>query len=254
MRDHLTIPARFNGPDGSGNGGYVAGRLAALLSRGGAAAGPVQVTLRRPPPLGTELALATDDATLELRDGAHVVAEAVGVPLGASPPAAVDPAEARSAARGFPGRHDHPFPRCFSCGPLRPEHDGLGIGAGPVGDGRFAAPWVPDRSVSAADGSVLPEICWAALDCSGGWAAGVSRRPMVLGRITAELSRLPAVGEPCVVVALHRGVDGRKHTAATALYGADGDLLGRAEQVWLTVDVADFSAADFRAAESPTGP
>ena len=45
----LVVPARFNGPARSGNGGYVAGSLAARVPD--AADRPVEVTLRRPPPL-----------------------------------------------------------------------------------------------------------------------------------------------------------------------------------------------------------
>jgi hypothetical protein len=47
--DYLVIPSRFCGPPGSGNGGYVCGRIAAYLD------GPVTVTLRRPPPLATPM-------------------------------------------------------------------------------------------------------------------------------------------------------------------------------------------------------
>ena len=45
-----TIDPRFNGPPGSGNGGYTCGLVAGLLG------GPAEVTLRLPPPLGTPLA------------------------------------------------------------------------------------------------------------------------------------------------------------------------------------------------------
>lgn len=51
--DALVIDARFNGPVGSGNGGYTAGLVASRL-----AAPPghtAQVTLRVPPPLDTPL-------------------------------------------------------------------------------------------------------------------------------------------------------------------------------------------------------
>ena len=47
MSDSVTIPARFNGPLDSGNGGYSAGALAALLD------GAAEVSLRRPVPLDT---------------------------------------------------------------------------------------------------------------------------------------------------------------------------------------------------------
>ena len=42
MTDSLVIPSRFGGPAGSGNGGYVCGRVAAYVN------GPATVTLRRP--------------------------------------------------------------------------------------------------------------------------------------------------------------------------------------------------------------
>src|SRR5450755_4067922 len=51
MTDSLVIPSRFCGPPGSGNGGYVCGRIAAYVD------GPVTVTLRRPPPLATPMAV-----------------------------------------------------------------------------------------------------------------------------------------------------------------------------------------------------
>jgi hypothetical protein len=51
----LTIPSRFNGPAGIGNGGYVCGRIAAYVD------GPATVTLRRPPPLDTPMEVERDD-------------------------------------------------------------------------------------------------------------------------------------------------------------------------------------------------
>ena len=50
----LTIPPRFNGPAGVGNGGYVCGRIAAYID------GPATVTLRRPPPLDTPMQVERD--------------------------------------------------------------------------------------------------------------------------------------------------------------------------------------------------
>ena len=51
MTNALTIPSRFCGPPGIGNGGYVCGRIAAYVD------GPATVTLRRPPPLDTPMAV-----------------------------------------------------------------------------------------------------------------------------------------------------------------------------------------------------
>ena len=67
----MTIGARFNGPDGSANGGYTCGRIAALLGRS------AEVTLRSPPPLERALAVERDGDRLELLDGETLVAEAV---------------------------------------------------------------------------------------------------------------------------------------------------------------------------------
>src|SRR4051794_17563428 len=71
----LTIAPRFRGPSGSGNGGYVCGRLARHLD------GPVTLTLPRPPPLATALAVERGggpggEASLRVLDGRTLVAEA----------------------------------------------------------------------------------------------------------------------------------------------------------------------------------
>ena len=55
----LVIPARFNGPARSGNGGFVSGSLAEVVPD--ALHRAVEVTLRRPPPLDTDLAVTTED-------------------------------------------------------------------------------------------------------------------------------------------------------------------------------------------------
>jgi hypothetical protein len=51
--------------------------------------------------------------------------------------------------------------------------------------------------------------------------------------MAADVRELPRVGERCVVVARPDGEEGRKLFAATALYGEDGRLLGRARQTWI---------------------
>ena len=49
MTTEIVIPARFNGPARSGNGGFVSGSLAERVPD--ARQHAVEVTLRRPPPL-----------------------------------------------------------------------------------------------------------------------------------------------------------------------------------------------------------
>jgi UDP-2,3-diacylglucosamine pyrophosphatase LpxH len=67
----LSIDRRFCGPPGSGNGGYTAGRLAALIGD------PAEITLRRPPPLETEMRVERAGSRLLLVHGDDLIAEAV---------------------------------------------------------------------------------------------------------------------------------------------------------------------------------
>jgi hypothetical protein len=99
-----------------------------------------------------------------------------------------------------------------------------------------ATTWRPDRSLAADTGAVRPGMVWAALDCPGGWSADLVGRPLVLGRMTATVDALPAVGEPCVVVGRIDGAEGRKTFTTSTAYDGDGRVLGRAEATWIAVD------------------
>jgi hypothetical protein len=217
----LTIDGRFNGPDGSANGGYTCGRIAALLDGG------VEVTLRSPPPLERPLAVERDGDGLRILDGETLVAEALpgSVELEVPDPPSWDEAD-RAVAR-YPGFEEHAFPRCFVCGPEREPGDGLRVFAGPLGDGRFAATWQP-----AAE--VRPELVWAALDCPGAIAVGFpDRGETLLGRFAVAIDALPEPDERCVVLAWPLGEDGRKLYAGTALHGESGRALARARATWI---------------------
>ncbi|MGZ4631017.1 MAG: hypothetical protein ACXV2G_00015 [Actinomycetes bacterium] len=229
----LTIDVRFSGPPGSANGGYVSGRLAALLP----AVPVVEVTLRQPPPLQTRLdATATDDmATLTF--GGSLIAEAVPAGLTHDVVDQVDFETAAAAMARYDGLQQHPFPGCFACGVDRPSPDGLGLRPGRLADRPdcVATTWLPDASLATADGTVRAEMVWAALDCPGGWSADLVGRPMVLGRMAAAVDALPHVGERYVVVGRCLGVDGRKTFTASTIYDADGRVLGRAEATWIAL-------------------
>jgi hypothetical protein len=209
------------GPDGSANGGYACGRVAAFVD-----SDAVEVTLRLPPPLETPLAVERDDDAVRVLDGDALVAEARPGAVDAEPPA-VSSAEAEQAAAHSLGAEEHEFPRCFVCGPLREPGDGLRILPGPVRQGVVAAPWTARE--------VAPEIIWAAIDCIGAFATGAVglRGSAVLGRMTARIDRLPPDGEACVVVGWSLGVDGRKLHAGTALLGADGVPCAVSRQIWV---------------------
>ncbi|MBA9001965.1 hypothetical protein [Thermomonospora cellulosilytica] len=228
VMEGLIIGARFNGPPDSGNGGYVAGTLAARLGDLGDAADGVTVVLRNPPPLEVPLRVdAGDGGRLRLYDGERLLAEAMPGKVEASPIPAVAYETAVTAAAGYPGKGgDTPFARCFVCGPAR--EDGLGLTPGPVDAGTMATPWTPDASLEMG-----PEIVWAALDCPGGWATDLLARPALLGTMTARVTALPEAGERCVVLGRLLRRDGRKAFAASTAYGEDGRLLGHADQVWI---------------------
>jgi hypothetical protein len=223
----VTVQSRFRGPTTSGNGGYVAGLLAARLGTG-----PVTVTLRTPPPLETPLAVEPSSSGLSLMDGSTLVASA-GAGGAESDLAAVDPIEVASVAdisARYPGFGTHPFPECFVCGPARSPGDGLRLFPGRVGDGRTACLWAVGADVAGA-----AEFVWAALDCPGGWSAPIEGRPMVLGRITAVVSAVPEAGESCLVMGRFDGTEGRKTWTDSTAYGADGRVLGRARSTWIAV-------------------
>jgi hypothetical protein len=227
----ITIARRFNGPPDSAHGGYLCGLVAPLVG------GTVEVTLPRPPPLERPLRVVREDGRVRLLDGAKLMAEAVSASLDLDPPAPVTFADAEVASRGYEGFREHKFDTCFVCGPGRPANDGLGIYPHWV-DGRdvVAAPWAPEASLAGEDGAVRPEFVWAALDCPGAWAflteAGRGR-PILLGRLVAEIAAPLVAGERYVVTGWRLGADGRKMYAGTALHRADGELRAVARATWI---------------------
>ncbi len=234
----LTIPSRFCGPPGSGNGGYVCGRIAAYLD------GQTTVTLRRPPPLATPMAVEWDvEDLVRVYHGRTLIAEATPSP--GSPaleiPGPVSMAEARAVAGRARYYSDPFFPSCFVCGTGRQPADGLQIFPGPMaGSLLWAAPWTPDPSICDANGRVWPEVVWAALDCPSGIAAAEASdlaqdTAVLLGQMTASVAALPVAGGQYRVIAWPGGRDGRKLTARSALLGPDGQVLAAAGAVWLIV-------------------
>ena len=217
--ENITIDRRYRGPIDSANGGYASGRLAAFVD------GPAEVTLRLPPPLDRPLEVTRRGDGVVLLDGDAVVAEAVAAVVDVEPPSRPSLAEAAQAAAGHRRLANENFNECYTCGD-RLVGDGLRIHVGPADGGLQAAPW-------EARG-VRPEVIWAVIDCPGAFAVGASGRgDVVLGRMAAELKRLPAEGERCVVVAWPLGEDGRKLHAGTALLSEEGELLARARQTWI---------------------
>jgi hypothetical protein len=237
----IIIDKRYCGPPNSGNGGYVCGRLARHIP------GAAEVTLRAPPPLDTPLdALAADDGTWELRDGAKVVAtgRATSVELARLETASFE--EACAAELLTPVKpHEHPLPTCFVCGPARAKGDGLRIFAGPLGRHApvLAASWTPDQNLAAEDGLIAPEFLWSALDCPTGYACNCDEQSgsfdktsLLLGRMAARIEARPRPGERCIITAWPTGRDGRKRTAEAAAHDEGGRLLAVAKATWIAVE------------------
>jgi hypothetical protein len=217
----MIVPARYNGPPDSANGGYACGLVASILD------GVAEVTLRLPPPLDRELEVVLEDGRVEIRDGEALVAEAERVTPDVDVPAPVSLEAAVDASRRYAGFVHHAYDTCFVCGPGR--EDGLRVYAGPIEDrpGLVASPWTPREEPR-------PELVWAALDCPSGWAVDdFQREGVLLGRMAARVDRLPAVGEPHVVLGWRVSADGRKRCAGSALFTAEGEVLARARSTWL---------------------
>lgn len=238
MADTLTIEPRFNGPPDSGNGGYTCGRLARFVE-----APAAEVTLRLPPPIGRPLEVRRDDdGGAVLRDGDAVVAEARPTELDAEAPAPADPAAAARAADGSPFLDvaNHPFPTCFVCGPKREPGDGLRIFAAPLAEREvFAARWTPAPELANADGLLLTELVWAALDCptsapvANDWQAEGGFLPIVLARLATRVLGPVEAGRDHTIVAWRIAVDGRKRHAGAALHSEGGELLAVARALWI---------------------
>jgi hypothetical protein len=229
VRQEISIDRRFRGPPDSVNGGYACGVVAEGIE------GAATATLRLPPPLDTPLSLVSDGEQSRLMDGEALIGEATKSTLDIAVPEAPPFGEAVEASRRYAGFQDHPFPGCFVCGPERESGDGLRIFPGPVGGSAVvAAPWIPDPTLAGRDGLVDRRFVWAALDCPSYF--GLPEAPLaLLGRLTAEIDRLPEVGEPLVSIGWATAAEGRKHSGGSALIDTDGTVFARAAATWIAV-------------------
>ncbi|MSO40888.1 MAG: hypothetical protein EXQ70_03180 [Solirubrobacterales bacterium] len=226
MPEAISIPARFNGPLDSGNGGYCSGVVAGFLG------GAVEVSLRRPVPLDV---VRESDGSVRALDGEMLVLEARPAPeFELEPPAPVRPEQARAAAAGYRGLAEGVFSNCFVCGLAR--DDAFGVFAGEV-EGRqiVASPWTPSGATADAAGQVLPEFVWAALDCPSYFAVHLHRdlSLSVLARLTARVDAPVLAGEEHVVVSWPIESEGRKHHAGAAVLSAEGETLAVARALMI---------------------
>lgn len=235
--EHFEIAQRFRGPPRSGNGGYVAGRVAAALGRTAA------VRLKAPPPLQTLLKLESGDGLVRLLDGDKLIAEGRTATLELQPPPAPSLQQAEAAVPAFRGFRSHIFPGCFVCGPEREQADGLRIFPGALdGSEVVAAPWTPDASLGDESGGVKHEFLWAALDCTSAFAVmdlpdGLA---IVLGELAVDITGSLSVDQPCIAQGWPIGAEGRKRFAGSALYTPEGQPVAVARAVWVEVPLSTW--------------
>jgi len=232
----ISIPARFNGPPGSGNGGYSCGVLAILLE------GAARVRLFAPPPLDRALSVSChEDGHLEMHDDQTLIGAAYPAELKLDVPLAPTLQQAQQASKSYPCYENHAYPSCYVCGPERTREDGLCLFPGPVNDWTLlACPWEPSADTLDASGNVRPEIVWSALDCPGYFAAvGADLPQTLLGELTGEIRAAVPGDRPLVVYSWPLGSEGRKAWGATAIANQEGEVLAVSHSLWITLKKTD---------------
>jgi hypothetical protein len=233
----IVVARQFCGPPNSGNGGYVSGLLAQSIP------GAATAVLRAIIPLDTPLTLTPGETASTLTGEAGALigeANAASADLLPTPPAPPTLEQAEAAGKRY-FAFSRPFhPICFTCGPRRDEGDGARVFVGPIQGapaGHVAGVWRAAPGFCDADGLARPEIVWAAMDCPGSiaWVERLGQGGGLLGTMTAEILRRPAGGEPVIITAWPLEQDGRKQFAGVAMFSADGELMARAHQVWISM-------------------
>lgn len=239
MQKTISIGRQFNGPPNSANGGYSIGTLALGLAEAGYV-GAVEASLHAPPPLETSMVLEASTAEAALRNGDARVGSAKAATL------ALDVPDLPAAPRlvGTPDAETGaftPFNQCFVCGDKRHAGDGLCLHAETVDGhaGMVAAPWQLHSNFVDADGNVDPIYIWSALDCPGYFACS-SGEAALLGRLTGEIIKpLKASGDAMVFgwsLDDPAAPKGRKRRCGTAVVDAGGEVVAKAEGLWITID------------------
>lgn len=239
------VPGWFQGPTGTGQGGWTAQRFACLVD------GPVSIALTAPVPLDVDLHVVRQSLptgagaerwTLVHHTAAGPVTVMIATPHDSGFPDTepVDVDRARAASALFDALvDDHPVPYCFSCGL---QHDSMGVHAGPLPDGRFATDWRAPEWAITPDGVVDEGVMWAAIDCCAAWYVGYSREPRnaVTAQIAVEVSTPLRPDTTYALVAWSGDQsadwDGRKRHAASAAFDPDGTCVARSVSFWIALD------------------
>ena len=228
----VVIKQRFCGPPNSGNGGYSCGLLAEHIS------GPAQVRLHSPPPLDTPLTIIEDSGDWLLKHQRELVGTAKPAQLDLVPPSPPTLEQARQARQTFAGHSDlNVFRSCFVCGPARDVSDGLQLFTGNInGTELVACDWQPNADLLDEQGNTKTEFVWSALDCPGYFALRIpsdSGKLFLLGQMTGSIDKPVPGDQPLIIYAWTQFIEGRKHYSASAIATAEGEVLARAEHLWI---------------------
>lgn len=231
----IRLSSWFQGPTGSGQGGWTAHRLASAIDE------PVTVAIKRPIPLKVDMAITQVDNTWHLIDP-NEPDQPILIATPWTPDfASTDPvslAEAADARTRFPLHDDHPVPVCFSCGT---NPDSMQVHSGPLADDRWATDWTMPSWAIDADGMPDQGALWAAIDCAQAWYAGNAggRRHSVTVQLAVEVVAPLEVGSKYSLVAWNGTYpepwDGRKRGAGGAVFATDGTCVARSSSFWIAI-------------------
>jgi len=249
----LIIDARYNGPRGLGNGGYVAGALAECVAE------DAEVRLQQGFPLDTPLTVVRDaEGGIRCLLGDLQLGTARSVVLDFAIPSPPTPAAAAEATGRFCCIHFSDPRGCYVCSPQRVSGEGLRVFCGPLESGGeliVAGVWVPDAALADAQGCIAPRLVWAALDCPGSYAIATLEPDagrQLLGTCAATLRRPLRAGARYILSSWQVAPpEGRKRFMGVAIHDAEGVLCAAARQIWIAVAApADATATiDTNAAE-----
>ncbi len=244
MHQSVIIGRQFNGPPKSANGGYASGVLATGLKQAGYN-GAVEASLHAPPPLDHAMQLGATVDTALLSDDDTKVGTAKAATLSLEVPTL--PSAPKFVGAPKIGKDAfRPFDQCFVCGGARHAGDGLCIEAqvvdGPEGKpGLMGAPWQLHQNFADENGEIDPAYIWSALDCPGYFACAYGEAAL-LGRLTADIFKPLKLGGDAMVYGWSLDDPGapksRKRRCGTAVIDANGELVAKAEGLWITIDPA----------------
>lgn len=274
----LHIPARFQGPPASVNGGLAVGMLVCPViqaaERDGmlyTAVSRVNARLRAGVPVDRDLRVEViaDEAggyAVSIHDGDSEVmtatADVHAFDTAAPPGAALagipedrvtDVAQLAGlavpdTAPWYEETGDHPIPGCFSCG--YDNIAGLHIYPRVVEDGVTCAPWMSAAEFDNGDGTLSAPVLTSAIDCSSGLCMPVQMQRdlleqdqfFLLGSMDVRYLRVPPAAGTYRVAAKALRRDGRKFFGLSVLAGEDGTPYAMAESTWIIASMSRTAA------------